>query len=46
MPLRFADEDGRRLTTPATPSLLPQKTKNETGIESARFGACGDRRFD
>ena len=34
MPLRFAcEEGGKRLTTPATPSLLPQKTKNENLAE-------------
>ena len=34
MPLRFAyGEGGRRLTTSATPSLLPQKTKNENLAE-------------
>ena len=34
MPLRFAyEEGGRRLTTSATPSPLPQKTKNENLAE-------------
>ena len=34
LPLRFAyEEGGKRLTISATPSLLPQKTKNESLAE-------------